>query len=945
MNRKDSEVNRKNIFSNESEKGSAILIALFVMLLLLGFVALAVTRTTNETVASSNDEAETRAFEAAHASLEVMTRNFDKQFDIKLNPDTTDINNIIASTPPNFTGYTFLQELEQTQTTKWVVMSGQQFQGLNSLRDKWELNTTATDKMTGVQVALRRDFYNNRIPIFQFGIFYEDDLEFHPGPRFDFGGRVHANGSLFLMANDGLYFSSKVTTSGHVFTDVARNNESWTNWNENVFIKNASGNYVQLKHNMGSVVQETVNGAPVFGSSMPTVYRNANWSANQNLFQGNLLSQQKPLELPIRISSRITGTPLDYIEVIKRGKNVGDLWNDGTGTVAVPKILPVTSANADGSITSSERYYQKSGIRITLADSKAKLPGCASGSGTNAVTTPCGIRLDGKNTGDGTNAGSGAARGYQPLAMTDGYQATELNGERFAVSGREFWIKVEIVGINPATNIYDARDVTPEFLSLGITEAPPNIPLKFVPPSAYTSGTFRDSRSVIKLQRFVMPGASLVKSLADNDYITTTNFNGVDYNYVLAATNKTGENVNDGAYGSFIADHSTHMEQVQINSEAFNRKIVPFPVNMFDTREGLFYEGTAFNTATAYPNGKVPWNGVMSMVDIDIGNLRQFFNGVWDGKFPGGTPIAVLLGRTFKSTDVPDANGWVLYVSDRRGDYDFDGEYDMEDIYGENDGILQPGEDSNENGTLQADYTNEAPRFTGAGASEIPSAAAVFDHKFYRRGIRLVNGQTIPGKYDAAVPANTKGFTFASENGVYVLGNYNAYGIDIVGTPTPSDNYQPQNTATHIPASVVGDAVTILSNNWKDARSFAYPFTLGQRQATETFIRFALLSGDTKTSLIATPNQGGGDERMGGGVHNFKRFLEDWGGERLNYTGSIINLYNSRNNNGAFKCCGVVYSPPERNWVFDSTFLDPARLPPGTPFFQAIQLTGFQRIN
>ncbi|MCV4819667.1 hypothetical protein OFM15_26655, partial [Escherichia coli] len=98
------------------------------------------------------------------------------------------------------------------------------------------------------------------------------------------------------------------------------------------------------------------------------------------------------------------------------------------------------------------------------------------------------------------------------------------------------------------------------------------------------------------------------------------------------------------------------------------------------------------------------------------------------------------------------------------------------------------------------------------------------------------------------------------------------------------------------------------------------------------------------TSLNGTPNQGGGDIRMNGGVHNFPRFLENWG-SRLNYTGSLINLFNSRNNNGAFKCCNNVYSPPTRNWVFDVSFRDINRLPPGTPFFQSIQLTGFERRN
>ncbi|MBA2735478.1 MAG: hypothetical protein H0U50_01695 [Pyrinomonadaceae bacterium] len=65
-------------------------------------------------------------------------------------------------------------------------------------------------------------------------------------------------------------------------------------------------------------------------------------------------------------------------------------------------------------------------------------------------------------------------------------------------------------------------------------------------------------------------------------------------------------------------------------------------------------------------------------------------------------------------------------------------------------------------------------------------------------------------------------------------------------------------------------------------------------------------------------------------------FLEDWGGIRLNYVGSLINLFNSHNNNGSYKSSDKVYTPPVRNWVFDATFLDPDRLPPGTPFIQEI---------
>lgn len=952
MNKNSTNIERKNIngletqaTNSKNERGSALVIALLIMVLLLGFVALAVTRTSNETVASSNDAAESRAFEAAHASLEVMTRNFDKIFDVKLNPDVADLNRVRTSQPPSFdANYKFEQEIIQTQATQQVKMTGTEFQGLMSSRDEWQLNTTATDLTNGVQVALRRKFFNNRIPIFQFGIFYDDDLEFHPGPRFDFGGRVHSNGNIFLMASSGLYFSSKVSATKEIFTDIARNGNPWTNWSDKVFIRNASGSYVQLSHDMGSVLNNPSNGSPIFSDpDMPTVYKNAGWTSNANLFQGNLLSDQRRLDLPIRIASAINNTPLDYVELIKRGRNVGDLFNNGTF------VAPVTAADADSEITSKERYYNKTGIRISLADSKAKLPGCASGVLLTPVPGDCGVLLNGNSDGK-TSAPGIDGRGYKPRPMTDatGYQATEINGERFYAGGKEIWIKVEAVGLDPVTNIFGTKDITQDFLSMGMTAPPPDVDKAFNVDGYKTcqgvgNENNQDCRSVIKLQRFSIDG-SLIAPAADT-YMTSKAVKGINFNYILAASTNPADTLNTG-----FPDNLAHYKDAQINEEA-GKKIVAFPINMFDTREGLYNDD--LNTNATYGTN-VPWNGVMSMVDIDVANLRNFFKGDYNGKMPVGTPFALAAGHTLTSNDIPNANGWVLYISDRRGDADFDGEYDMEDIYGNNDNILQAGEDVNNNSVLDRDYGGEAPRYTKDGLFSSlftpnsyvqPSIAAALEHKFYRRGVRLINGETLPGIYDSTTPANTRGFTVASENGIYVQGNYNAYGINSIGDPTPSTDYLPQDTPNHIPASIVGDDITILSNNWSDSRSFTYPFALGRRKASETFVRFAMLAGDARSSKNEAPNQGGGDPRLTGGVHNFKRFLEDWGGVRLNYAGSLINLYNSHNNNGAFKCCNNVYSPPTRNWVFDTTFLDPNRLPPGTPFFQFIQLTGFERLN
>ncbi|CAN5613200.1 hypothetical protein BH18ACI3_BH18ACI3_06250 [soil metagenome] len=970
---------RAGIIRNEN--GTAMVIALLIMILLLGFVALAISRTTSETVASSNDAAESRAFDAAHASLEIMTRNFNKIFEVKLNPDLSDEEHIKTQKPPVFEdNYDFLQDIDQTADTKAVLLTEGQFQGLTALQDKWELNTTATDIVQGVQVQLKRRFLNNRIPIFQFGIFYDDDLEFHPGPRFNFGGRVHSNGSLFLASpdNGGLYFSSKVSAKNHVYTDVQKNGFSYANWGDNVHIRNASGNFVRLRNFMGSALQTPNNGSPVTTNPapaipLPTAYANANWPTDRGAFQGNLLANQKSLDLPLKLKTNIAGTKLDLVELVKRGKAVGDVANDEDGN-----LVPVTAATRDDKITASERYYNKTGIRVNIADSKTKLPGCAAAA---LPTNRCGIRLEGKSDGLGLEPPAGEARGYLPRAMRDGYQATRINGERFFIPGRQMWIKIETVIYNAVTQVYDTVDITEDILSLGVTERAPMLGTDFIiTETAYSLNGFPDSRSIIKLQRFMFAGASVPNTtgaISGEDYLTgltptsvpfqSANFTSTSilpvslsrHNYVLAgdvtagscATGTLGVVKNGGDYSgnSFTGDNRAHWKNATVGPlDAVTECVVPFPINMFDTREGLYNDtDSVFNPISVYA-ANVPWAGVMSMVDIDVANLKNFLDGDHNARMPNGLVSADI---PQPNNIAPKSGGWVFYVSDRRGDYDFDGEYDMEDIFGNNDGVLQPGEDLQKPGqpgfgVLQTDFINEAVRYTGAGNTVSPDIAAVFDHKYYRRGVRLVRGQTLPGIYDTANPKNTKGFTVASENAVYVQGNYNASGVASVGDPTPHTDYIPLSTSSgNIPASVVADAITILSNNWRDANSFASPFDRTGRTASQTFTRFAMIGGDSLTSLHATPNQGGDNARMSGGVHNFKRFLENWTGDSLFYSGSLVNLFNSRNNNGAFKCCERVYRPPNRNWVFDATFLDINRLPPGTPFFQSIQITGFQRVG
>ena len=85
---------------------------------------------------------------------------------------------------------------------------------------------------------------------------------------------------------------------------------------------------------------------------------------------------------------------------------------------------------------------------------------------------------------------------------------------------------------------------------------------------------------------------------------------------------------------------------------------------------------------------------------------------------------------------------------------------------------------------------------------------------------------------------------------------------------------------------------------------------------------------------------------MDGGAHNLLRQLEDWAGgpSTINYRGSIVSFYISRQATGTFKCCTDTYTPGNRVYNFDTDFLLPDKLPPGTPMFRDVNTLTFRQL-
>jgi Tfp pilus assembly protein PilX len=404
-----------------------------------------------------------------------------------------------------------------------------------------------------------------------------------------------------------------------------------------------------------------------------------------------------------------------------------------------------------------------------------------------------------------------------------------------------------------------------------------------------------------------------------------------------------------------------------------------YPINFYDVREGEVRDNVVNDNSCTV-------NGVMNAVEIDVGNLKLWLNGTIAG--------------SGQSVDSASQNGYVLYFSDRRGMLRNPnagnlrtGEAGLEDVVnrssglGTPDGVLETPpsgrkyspEDVNQNGVLDTwgvlnmglgfwnDSANNLntlinlpanndPYGTAGGSARITSCANTARKNWVsgaRHVLRLVDGSynnvpLSPTPITVNGVTYNGGFTVASENPVYVWGDYN----------TNATDWTKGDEAGHAAAAVIADAVTLLSDDWTDNQSMIgnYITTLWSgTAATSTtrnpshdgFYRLAIAGGKNMTFQLptfTTPAAPPRDFGTDGGLHNFLRYLENWGSQTVNYKGSLVSLYYSTYNTGTFKCCSTVYGVPTRDYIFDNDFTVPAGLPPGTPLFRDVESLGYRQV-
>ena len=1009
-----------------SQSGIALLTTILLMLLmsslLVGFILLI---NSGQQLSGVNSDYG-KAFYAAEAGMEKLTADLGTLFDANYAPPIAQIN-ALQSLPPSIPdvvyttaggapGYTITSPNPTDANGNYLptvtqIQSGA-YQGMTALATPYILTVNARTA-AGSEVKLQRTTQTVGIPMFQFGVFCDPDCSYFAGPDFNFGGRTHTNGNLWLASGATLTLSDRVTAYKDVIRYTLENGHPVSsNYTGTVNVFNGSGTRT-LAPTEGSLTTG-------LGSAGNTAWPNL--SLGSSNYAGNLrngLGSSSP--------SLSTGASLLQLGIVTLG----------AGATQPVDVIRRPYPNESAAVT-QERYFAQASIKILLSDNPADLVGGGNGLPCTTTTQPYNLALlanmaapidvrtsnikaflQGHNETPVPLASSGAvAVGYTPSTRQTGSLTLPPVGDGYWIPQNtpliHGYIKIEVQ--NVPYNACSFTDVTEEVLGYGYvgkninpvgapggtvpvsTEATPVLPL--LPTAEVGSQT---------------TGIAGAVPCPDGHPLAIIRLQRMRDNPPTASAGTDGGGI---GCGTSTAGAVTTINAIQ--GDDF------WPNVLFDTREGLMNtndptgnlnSGTANNTV---PFGNmVALGGVMHYVELDVKNVAKYLAGTL------GVPDRGVLSHD--SSNAP--NNYVVYISDRRGNtysgpayaqlgafpgnwpplspsgYET-GEYGYNDVVNPADAngcpnkVLDTGEDLDATGLVYSygEYANQALRpyipypgntWTGGyspftlepviatgtpdpkvyglapppyaanaqayncgvtdvgpyGPSVLPASAAPIwagtlvihanearqnPNFLFRRAVKLANGADLIDNLDQCPGAVTCGLTIAAENPVYIQGSYNCPGC-------AGNTFNTRDVG----ASVVGDAVSVLSDNWNDVNSFAGPYNLNVRTATTSYYRTAIIGGKG----VPFPEVDGvQDFGTDGGVHNFMRELENWGAVNMNYTGSLVCLFTNRQAVGLYKSGGGVYSPPVRNYSFDTNFLDPSLLPPRTPLFRDVNTTGFTQL-
>jgi Tfp pilus assembly protein PilX len=953
---------------NGSQRGFTLIAALLIMVLLSGVAAGLMFMVTNEAHMGGNDLENNMAYYGAESGMEKLTADLSALYSQYQVPTNAQIQNLVNFPPtsamvPNMNypagSITISYPVNGSgePVSSWNTVSSGSNQGLYAELIPMTMQVIAT-RPSGASVNITRKVEVSLIPVFQFGVFCGYDCSYFAGPNFSFGGRVHTNQNLFLASGLNLVFNDKISAFSQIVMDQLENGHSTTvGYGGTVYVPKATAgcplngvfpptgvNCVALP-GAGTVPGDASwsGGYPSVGGSVNSNFPSIS-SGTLNGFMVNSLTGAKNMQLPFVQNSCTSNPPpcTDPISIVR-------------------KPQPGESAS---STLGTARLYNKAVIRILLADTQVDLHpergAIADGQDYQFPTASGTVYAPGTTEYFGW-ATPGSHGWVNPLSngVLQNWTATgfpiigELTSNPTSVAQMAVaatggpWLRVEYLN-NAGTWV----GVTTEWLGLGFGRQ-----FDIVPTAPGTTNTI-DPNAILILHQ-LMP---TVAQTAASAHGAGTQGNWYPINFYDAREGEMRDNTVANTVSGTKQYSSCSVQGIMNAVELDVGNLAKWLKGSIGA-SGLNVNYTNFNGYVLYfsdHRGMLPSthtsNGGQTPAGVINGEsgLEDVVNS--SANLTSTTPDGVLEGATYYtySPEDVDQNGFLDNWGEKNLGYGF--EINTGSPLNGYQRIVVSGA-----GTASSIDCAAYNPGTTATPLPIPTTTTLLSGVTDQRGmanpvsgarhvLKLVDGGMSAGllsylpvmpttsgcSQSATNPTGCGGFTIASENPVYIQGNYNTnssdpfWGTANAATPTQTP---------HSAASIIADSVMLLSNQWSDANSLANPDVAGNRVPTApSYYRTAISGGKSAPFPQPTWTNVANDFGTDGGMHNFLRYLENLGAQPLYYNGSLVSMYYSEYNTGTYKDGpgGDVYSPPQRDYYFDVLFLTPSNLPPATPQFQDI---------
>ncbi len=960
----------------QNSRGFTLIAALLILVLLSGVAAGLLYLVGNESRMGGNDLEANLAYYGAESGMEKLTSDLSALYAQYQVPSSAQIQSLTGFPPTSamVSGMNYNESITYPTNppntpgappaSGYNTISAGSNQGLYAEIIPMTMQVIAT-RPSGASANITRKVEIALIPVFQFGVFCGYDCSYFAGPDFSFGGRVHTNQNLFLAAGGDLVFNDKISAYQQIVMDQLENGHPTTvNYGGTVYVPKANSGcplntFPPTGANCVALPRAgTIPGDASWSGGYPSVGGGANpnfpsiSSGTLNGFVTNKLTGAKNMQLPFVQNSCTSNPPpcTDPISIVRKPQ----------------------PGEASTSTLGTSRLYNKAQIRILLADTQVDLhpERGAIGDGQDVqLPNATGFNSPG-NTPFQNAAVTLAAGGTEPV----GFATAGSNGwvSPYTDTGLKSWTGVnqiplldELTSVPPTPaqmtgpwirvewciSATTCTGVTKEWLSLGFSR------IFNFPPTAPGANTV-DPNAILILQQLRPtvaqgPGSAHGTAAAVGGNFYPINFYDAregemrDPNPGLGNTSTGGR-----TYASCSVSGIMNAVELDVGNLArwlkgsIGTTGSSVPYASFNGYVLYFSDHRGMLPSTHPSNGGQTPAGVINGESglEDVVNSSSNVNST--------TPDGVLEPATYYtySPEDVDQNGFLDNWGEKNLGYGFGVNTNTPNSSYKRVGITGP---------IAGNYVDCAGFVTPANPNAWAPASLLngpTDNEGLanpvsgaRHVLKLVDGGMSAGgvsylpvmpvasgcTQNAANPTGCGGFTVASENPVYVQGAYNTNASDpfwgTANSPVPTQ-------ALHSAASIIADSVMLLSNQWTDAKSLAYPTSSGSRTPTApAYYRAAISGGKNVPFPVPTWTNAAQDLGTDGGLHNFMRYLEAWG-QPLYYDGSLVSMYYSEYNTGIYKDGpgGAVYSPPTRDYYFDVLFLTPSNLPPATPQFQDI---------